>query len=70
MTSITLYLDLATEARLRSIADETGRRVEDLAECAVNEEALRYFRHRADDPGRDKPAPAPSAARAAMEASL
>lgn len=70
MTSITLYLDLATEARLRLIADETDRRVEDLAEAAVSEEALRFFRHRQDDPGRNIIKPAPGAARSAMEISL
>lgn len=50
MNSITIYVDPATEARLRQIADETGRPLEDLAEAAVSEEALGYFRHRADDP--------------------
>jgi predicted transcriptional regulator len=50
MNSITIYVDPATEARLRQIADETGRGIEDLAESAVSEEALRHFRHRADDP--------------------
>ena len=70
MTSITIYLDPATEARLRQIADETDRRVEDLAEAAVSEEALRLFRHRHDDPGRTAPKRMPGAARAAMEISL
>lgn len=70
MTSITLYLDPATEARLRLIADETDRRVEDLAEAAVSEEALRYFRHRQDDPGRTVATPTPGASRSAMEISL
>lgn len=70
MTSITIYLDTATEERLRLIAVETDRRVEDLAESAVAEEALGYFRHRADDPGNAQPRRTPSAHRAAMEASL
>lgn len=70
MTSITLYLDDATEERMRLIAIETGRRVEDLCECAVAEEALGYFRHRHDDPGRDQPCATPGQRRAAMEAML
>ncbi len=70
MTSITLYLDPPTEARLRQIADETDRRVEDLAEAAVFEDALRRFRHRQDDPGRTLQRRTPGAARSAMEISL
>jgi predicted transcriptional regulator len=62
MTSITIYLDNATEERLRLIADETGRRVEELAASAVSQEALRYFRSRHDDPG-SKPVRASLAAR-------
>ena len=52
MTSITILLDPATEARLRQISDETGRSCEDLAESALSEETLTYFRHREDDPAR------------------
>jgi len=70
MTPITVYLDPATEERLRQIAHETGRRVEELAECAVSEEALAYFRNRADDPGLGHSRPTPSMRRAAMGASL
>ncbi len=50
MTSITLHLDTGTEARMRRIAEETGRRVEELAGGAVCEAALDYFRARRDDP--------------------
>lgn len=69
MTSITIVLDAATEARLRQIAEETDRRCEDLAESAVFETALDFFLHRKDDPGRAMPRVAGSS-RAAMEASL
>lgn len=70
MISITLYLDPATEARLRQIADETGRRCEELAEAAVAEEALGYFRHRADDPAAVLPHTLVSGARRTLEAAL
>jgi len=50
MTSVTIHLDSGTEARLRQIADELDRSVEDLCESAVSETALNYFRHQ---PGRD-----------------
>jgi predicted transcriptional regulator len=45
-TTITLYLDDATEARLRVIAKHEDRKVEDLAEASVSEAALNYFRGR------------------------
>jgi len=45
-TTITLYLDDATEARLRVIAKQEDRKVEDLAGAAVSEAALGYFRNR------------------------
>jgi predicted transcriptional regulator len=67
MTHITITPDAATEARVRQIAEETGRRFEDLAECALAEEALRYFRHRNDDPGRSIAA-RPVGARAELHA--
>lgn len=50
MTSVTLHLDSITEARLREIAAELGRPVEDLCLSAISETALDYFRHQ---PGRD-----------------
>jgi len=50
MTSVTLHLDSVTEARLREIAAELGRSVEDLCRSAVSETALDYFRHQ---PSRD-----------------
>ncbi|WP_439604531.1 hypothetical protein [Shinella sp.] len=71
MTSITLYLDPATEARLRQIADETGRRCEELAEAAIAEETLRYFRHRAaDDPAAVLPHSLFTGTRRTLEAAL
>lgn len=70
MTPITIYIDPATEERLRLVAAETDRRLEDLAESAVSEHVLAYFRHRADDPGRDMKRATSSMRRAAMEAAL
>lgn len=49
-TLITIYIDDATEARMRVIAVELDRKVEDLAETAISEAALSYFRH---DPSAD-----------------
>jgi len=48
--AITVLLDDKTLARMRVIASETGRAMEELAEAAVSEAALEYFRHRKDDP--------------------
>ncbi|MFP9138725.1 hypothetical protein ACLI1C_16215 [Devosia sp. XGJD_8] len=47
-----VYLDAVAERRLHAIARETGRKVEDLIASAAEEEALGFFRHRSDDPGR------------------
>jgi|GEM_PF-1297391 len=53
MTSITIPLDYATEARLRFIAEELNRDIWDLVASAVTETALDYFRHRHhEDPAR------------------
>lgn len=53
MTSITIPLDHATEARLRFIAEELDRDIWVLAASAVTETALDYFRHRHhEDPAR------------------
>lgn len=46
MTSITIHLDDNTEARLRVICEELQRDVSELAECAVAEAALNFFRGR------------------------
>jgi predicted transcriptional regulator len=46
-TMITIYLDDATEARLRVIAKTEDRKVEDLAAASISEEAMNYFRGRA-----------------------
>jgi predicted transcriptional regulator len=53
MTSLTIHVDEKTEARLRKASEEMSRDVHDLAECAVAEAVLDYFRHRSDDPARD-----------------
>ncbi len=49
MTALTIHLDNATEQRLRAIADELRRDVHELAESAVAEAALDYFRSRPMD---------------------
>lgn len=52
MTSLTIHINETTEARLRRASEEMGRDVHDLAECAVSEAVLAYFRGRpvAEDP--------------------
>lgn len=45
-----VHLDFATEKRLKKIAQEKNRDVYELAETAIAEEALRYFKNRKDDP--------------------
>jgi hypothetical protein len=52
MAAYTVYLEPIAERRLMRISGETGRKVEDLIASAAEEEALGYFRHRTDDPGR------------------
>ena len=47
-----VYVDDATQRRLEMAALERGQSVEILASAAVESEALEYFRHRKDDPGR------------------
>ncbi len=50
---ITINLTKAGAARMRAVAVETERTVEDLANCATEEALLDHFvRHRVDDPGR------------------
>lgn len=49
---LSVYIDDAAMKRLELIARETGRMVENLAECSVEEAALAYFRHRKDDPAK------------------
>lgn len=46
MPILNIYVDDATLARLRLVSSETGRTVEDLAECAVAEAALGSERSR------------------------
>ena len=50
--TITVYIDDDTEKRLDLITNETQRAVSELAEAAISEEALKYFRGRKDDPAR------------------
>lgn len=50
--SIAIYLSEEAAKRLKLISLETGRRVDELAECSVEEAALDYFRHRKDDPAK------------------
>ncbi len=54
MPILSVYVDEKTAARMRAISAEKGRSVEELAECAVSEAALDYFRLApvASDPGR------------------
>jgi hypothetical protein len=49
---IRVFIDGDTAKRLAIIAHETGREVAELAESAVSEAALEYFRSRNDDPAR------------------
>ena len=53
MTALTIHIEDKTNARLRKASEELARDVHDLAECAVAEAVLDYFRHRRDDPARD-----------------
>ena len=52
MGTYAVYLDPIAERRLLRIASDTGRKIEELIARAAEEEALGYFRHRLDDPGR------------------
>ena len=52
MGTYAVYLDPIAERRLLRIASDTGRKIEELIARAAEEEALDYFRHRLDDPGR------------------
>lgn len=47
---LSVHLDTATKERLDHVAAETGRTVAELAEAAIAEAALQYFRGR-EDPG-------------------
>lgn len=51
MAILHVYVDDATSARLAAIAREEGRSQTALAEAAVSEAALNYFRFRRVDPG-------------------
>lgn len=46
---LTIHLPDDTEARMEAIAAELGRNIAELAECAVAESALDYFRSRPAD---------------------
>lgn len=50
MPVMSVYVDADTMKRLLFIASETAREASELAECAISEEALRFFRGRDDDP--------------------
>lgn len=51
--SITIHLPDDTERRLDAAARELGRDATELAECAVAESVLDYFRHNPEaDPAR------------------
>jgi hypothetical protein len=43
----------AGQVRLNKIAEETGRSVENLIAAAAEEEALKFFRSRNDDPAKN-----------------
>ena len=53
--SITIHMPDETEKRMDAVARELGRDVNELAECAVAESALDYFRGRPQsaDPARN-----------------
>ena len=51
---LSVYVDEADQRRLEAIALETGRSVEDLASAAVSEAALEAYRHRKDDPFKQR----------------
>ena len=55
MTMLTIYLVPAAQFRLEAIAEETGRKVEDLAAAAVEDAACEFFRGRKDDPATKNP---------------
>lgn len=42
---VTCYIDSATEYRLEKYAEESGRTIEDLCECAIAETALNATKH-------------------------
>ncbi len=53
---LTIALVPAARVRIEKIAEETGRKVEDIAASAVEDTARDYFRNRNDDPAkRNKP---------------
>jgi hypothetical protein len=47
-----VYIDAETADRLRQISALEGRPMDQLADSAISEAALAYFRHRKDDPVR------------------
>lgn len=50
--SISVYISEEAAKRLARISAETGRLIEELAECSIEEATLDYFRHRKDDPAK------------------
>lgn len=52
MPSYLVYLDAIAARRLAAISADTGRSAEQLIASAAEEQALDYYRHRSDDPGR------------------
>ncbi len=57
MKHLDIHIDDATERRLQVIAHELRREVRELAECAVAEAALEFFRGR---PIKEDPAHQPA----------
>ena len=47
---INIIIVPAAQVRLEKIAEETHRKIEDIASSVVEEAALDFFRHRKDDP--------------------
>ena len=49
---IRVLLVPAAQLRYEKIAQETGRKIDDLVESAAEEAALHFFRNRKDDPAK------------------
>lgn len=52
MPSYLVYVYAVAARRLAAISADTGRSIESLIATAAEEQALDYYRHRSDDPGR------------------
>lgn len=53
MPMLNIHISEDTEKRLQLVANELGRKVDDLAEAAVENAAMDAFRHRKDDPAKE-----------------